>query len=75
VYILQYATHAKDLQTYTDPIDPTTKAPFTAPSTFNKDNMYIVTNDTPLVAYSLYSGVNVILINEGNFIKLKKVGP
>lgn len=75
VYILQYATHTKDLQTYTNPIDPTTKAPFIAPSTFNTDNMYIVTNDTPLVAFALYSGVNVILINEGNFIKLKKVGP
>ena len=75
VYIVQYATHVKDLQTYTNPIDPTTKGPFTAPSTFNTDNMYIVTNDTPLVAYALYSGVNVILINEGNFIKLKKVGP
>jgi len=73
VYILKYNDNKPPLQTYSNPIDPSTKGPFNPPSTFNKDNMYIVTNDTPLVAFALYSGVNVILINEGNFIKLKKV--
>jgi hypothetical protein len=74
LYILKYTTDKdKDLKTYTNPIDPKTKAPFTAPATFNKNNMYIVTIDQPLVAYALYSGVNVIYIDgKGNFIKLKK---
>ena len=77
IYILKYnpAVNNQHLKTYANPIDPATKGPFSAPSTFNKDNMYIVTNDTPLVAFSLYSGVNVVLINEGNFIKLKKIYP
>ena len=77
IYILNYdpLVNNQNLKTYTNPIDPTTKGPFSAPTSFNRDNMYIVTNDTPLVAFSLYSGVNVILINEGNFIKLKKIQP
>ena len=77
IYILNYnpAVNNPQLKTYVNPIDPATKGPFSAPTTFNRDNMYIVTNDTPLVAFSLYSGVNVILINEGNFIKLKKIQP
>jgi hypothetical protein len=72
-YILQYTSHTKDLRTYTDPINPASIATFNAPPEFNPDNMYIVTIDQPLVAYSLYSGVNVIFCNENRFIRLKKL--
>ena len=63
IYLLNYDTTPKNLQTYSDPIDPTTIGPL--PTSYNADfnnnnNMYIVTVDRPLVAYALYSGVNVI---------------
>jgi len=72
IYILNYNSASAQLKTYSNPIVPT-QISFTAPSTFEPTNMYIVTNDTPLVAFALYSGVNIILINDGKFISLTKV--
>ena len=72
-YILQYMSHTKDLKTYTDPSNPASIVPFIAPAKFIPANMYIVTIDQPLVAYALYSGVNVIFCNENRFIRLKKM--
>ena len=73
-YILQYPSLIKTgLRTYTDPSNQASIVNFSPTAQFIPANMYIVTIDQPLVAYALYSGVNVIFCNENRFIRLKKM--
>jgi hypothetical protein len=72
IYILNYNPNNVKLKTYNDPdnienLDNNIKQKF-----FKKDNMYILTLDTPLVAFSLYCGVNVLYITaDGKLVKFE----
>jgi hypothetical protein len=71
IYILNYDEHEPELITYNDPKQ---ERPFPIDEKiyFTKNNMYILTIDRPLVAYSLYSGVNVLYQDaNGNLIKFE----
>ena len=68
LFILNYeARHNANLITFTDPSDPV-PLPQIYNECFTKNNMYILTIDTPLVSYALYSGVNVLYITANNTI-------
>jgi len=72
VYILNYKNHDPELLTYIDPNDPSSLDTYDEETYFKKENMYILTIDTPLVAYSLYSGVNVLYITaDGKLVKFE----
>jgi hypothetical protein len=71
VYIRNYDEHKPELITYNDPKQET-KLPDNEKIYFKKNNMYILTIDRPLVAYSLYCGVNVLYQDaNGNLIKFE----
>jgi hypothetical protein len=73
LFILNYESYRencdkKKIITYSNPNEKEDFDPDTYNEYFVKNNMYILTIDTPLVAYSLYSGVNVLYITADNTI-------
>jgi len=72
IYILNYDDLNPTLYTYNDPDDVSELSKYEKNEFFRKDNMYILTVDTPLVAYSLYCGVNLLYItNDGKLVKFE----
>jgi len=68
LFILNYASrNTENLITFTDPSNQV-PLPQIYNKCFTKNNMYILTIDTPLVSYALYSGVNVLYITANNTI-------
>ena len=72
IYILNFDKQAPNLITFYDPANKNELSRLEKDNFFNKQNMYVLTVDTPLVAFGLYCGINMLYITaDGKVVKFE----